>query len=105
MELIHTVAHRSFLPYACRMTLIDRAAIGKQGRVVIPAEIRRALDLQPGTVLTFSVRDGEVVISTPMAAARKLQEIFAKAPRKPGVLASEQLIAERRAEAKRELEG
>ncbi len=86
------------------MTLIERAAIGKQGRVVIPAEIRRALDLQPGMTLTFSVRDGEVVISTPMAAARKLQEIFASAPKRPGVFASEQLIAERRAEAKRDLE-
>jgi AbrB family looped-hinge helix DNA binding protein len=85
------------------MTLVERAAIGKQGRVVIPAEIRRALDLQPGMILTFSVRDGVVVVSTPMAAARKLQEIFATVPRKPGVLASEQLIAERRAEAQREL--
>ncbi len=87
------------------MTLVERAAIGKQGRVVVPAGIRRALDLQPGTILTFSVREGEVVISTPMAAARKLQEIFASAPREPGVLASEQLIAERRAEAQRELQG
>jgi AbrB family looped-hinge helix DNA binding protein len=86
------------------VTLIERAAIGKQGRIVIPAEIRRALDLQAGMTLTFSVRDGEVVISTPMAAARKLQEIFATAPRKPGPLASEQLIAERRAEAQREME-
>jgi AbrB family looped-hinge helix DNA binding protein len=85
------------------MTLVERAAIGKQGRVVVPAEIRRALDLQPGTVLTFTVRDGEVVISTPLAAAHKLQAIFASAPRKLGELASEQLIAERRAEAEREL--
>jgi len=86
------------------MTPIGRAVVGKQGRVVVPAEIRRALDLQPGTVLTFTVRDGEAVMSTPLAAARKLQAIFASARRTPGVLASDQLIAERRAEALRELE-
>jgi len=86
------------------MTPIERAVLDKQGRVVVPTEIRRALDLQPGTVLTFTVRDGEAVMSTPLAAARKLQAIFASARRTPGVLACDQLIAERRAEALRELE-
>jgi len=86
------------------MTGIERAVLGKQGRVVVPAEIRRALDPRPGTVLTFTVRDGEAVLSTPLAAARKLQAIFATAPRTPGVLASDQLIAERRTEALRELD-
>lgn len=79
---------------------LEQAVVGKQGRMVIPAEVRDALDIRPGTVLTFLVRDGEMVISTPRAAALKLQELFASAPRDPARLASELLIAERREEAR-----
>jgi AbrB family looped-hinge helix DNA binding protein len=84
------------------MTQIERAVVRTQGRVVVPAEIRRALDLQPGTILTFSMHNGEVVISTPKTAERRLQQIFDAAPRTSGELASDQLIAERRSEADRE---
>jgi AbrB family looped-hinge helix DNA binding protein len=86
------------------MTLLEKAVMGKQGRVVIPVEVRDALDLKPGSMLTFSVSDGEAVMSTPLAAARKLQAIFANAPRTPGAYVSDELIAERRAEALRELD-
>lgn len=77
--------------------------MGKQGRVVIPVEVRDALDLKPGSVLTFSVSDGEALMSTSLTAARKLQAIFASVPRPSGTYASDELIAERRAEALREL--
>ena len=104
VRLARLVALFYNVPYSENMTLIERAVLGKQGRVVVPAEIRKALNLHPGTTLTFSMRDGEAVISTPMTAARKLQEMFASAPRTPGLLASDELIAARRAEARRELE-
>lgn len=81
------------------MTL-EQAVVGQQGRLVIPADVRAALDLKPGTVLTFLIRDGEMVVSTPRAAAVKLQELFASAPRDPKQLPSEALIAERREEGR-----
>ncbi len=86
------------------MTLLERATMGKQGRVVVPASIRKELGLEAGTTVSFVVKNGVVTLSTPMSAIRELQAMFADAPRPPGMLMSEQLIAERRAEFLRELE-
>ena len=77
--------------------------MGKQGRIVIPASIRKELGLEAGATVNFVVSDGAVILSTPMAAAHELQSMFADAPRTSGTLMSEQLIAERRAEFLREL--
>jgi len=86
------------------MTLLERVTVGQQGRIVIPASIRKQLSLEAGSTLNFVIKDGAVTLSTPMSALRELQAMFADAPRTPGVLASEELIAERRAEFLRELE-
>lgn len=78
--------------------------MGRQGRVVVPVEVREALGLKPGSVLTFTVSQGSVVVTTPRGAARELQKLFATVPRAGGPLASEELIEERRVEATRESE-
>ena len=82
----------------------ETSTLSAEGRVVIPASIRKELGLEPGVTLTFRAEDGRVIMSTRDAAVAELQRLFAAA-RTPGAgLMSEELIAEHRAEAARELE-
>lgn len=56
-------------------------SIDRAGRVVIPAEIRRALRLDPGTPLRIFERDGCVVIepvSPPMRLVRRGRGLVAE---------------------------
>jgi len=73
----------------------------KSGRILLPAEIRRKLALQPGEDVLISANDDTVtVIGNRAAAIRRVQQrlrAFA-----PGRILSEELIAERRAEAEQE---
>ncbi len=79
----------------------DSSTLSPEGRVVVPAGIRKALGLRPGMTLTFRL-DGEVIImTTPSAAVRRLQQMFKDAPR-PNASLVEELIAERRAQAAHE---
>lgn len=82
----------------------ETSVLSSEGRVVIPASIRKELGLEPGVTLTFRTQSGRVVMGTREAAIVELQRMFAES-RPPGSpLMSEQLIAERRAETARELE-
>jgi AbrB family looped-hinge helix DNA binding protein len=72
--------------------------IGPEGRVLIPAGIRRAAGLEPGTTALIRV-EGERVVLIPRAAIRaRLRNMFADVD---GSMA-EELMAERREEARRE---
>ncbi|MFN8010843.1 MAG: AbrB/MazE/SpoVT family DNA-binding domain-containing protein [Holophagaceae bacterium] len=74
------------------------------GRVVLPAAVRKALGLNPGSRLLLSV-EGQVVTLTPMREAiRKAQAILAPYRPKDGSLMSDALVAERREEYRKELE-
>jgi len=77
------------------MAGISRIEVGKQGRIVIPAHIRKELGIEEGTELAIRIKDGFIELMTPEAAGRRLQAMFADVP---GSL-SEELMAERRAEA------
>ncbi|WP_052161233.1 hypothetical protein [Hoeflea sp. BAL378] len=71
------------------------------GALLLPADIRRAMALDKDGRVTVQVRDGELVVISPMAAVRRLQKKAQELG--PGSrLASDELIAERRAEALRE---
>lgn len=78
-----------------------KATVGPQGRLVIPAPIRKALNWEEGTVLTFEVRDGEIVVSDQLSALRQFQE-YAQSLIPPGTDVLEDFLTERRAEARRE---
>lgn len=77
-----------------------RLKVDSAGRVVIPAEMRSAMLLDADGRVTATVVDGELRIITPMAAVRLLQRRAASLV-PPGTLVSDELIAERRAEAEK----
>jgi AbrB family looped-hinge helix DNA binding protein len=75
--------------------------INQNGRIVIPAAIRQEMGLKAGESLLMEVEDGVLRIESYPARIRRIQQEFAQYNR-PGVLASDELIAERREEARRE---
>jgi AbrB family looped-hinge helix DNA binding protein len=79
-----------------------RARINEQCRIVIPAECRAAAGLKPGDELLIeTVGEGELRLRTPEQAIKAAQAIVARhVPKDRDVVA--ELIAERRAQAKRE---
>jgi bifunctional DNA-binding transcriptional regulator/antitoxin component of YhaV-PrlF toxin-antitoxin module len=75
--------------------------LGPKGRVLLPAEMRTALGLEQGDVITGWVKDGEVRMHSHLHGLRKIQA-EASSLAKGSAYASDELIAERRAEAARE---
>lgn len=84
------------------MGIAPRVKVGPQGRIVIPAAVREELGLGVGEELTAHVEDGRLILERREDVARRLRESFASVA--PGRLLSEELIAERREEARREVE-
>jgi AbrB family looped-hinge helix DNA binding protein len=78
-----------------------RTTLDAGGRVVIPAEFRQALGMKPGDTVLIRVLDGEIRIYTFDQMTRRVQEWGAGLASPERVL-SEELIADRRAEAARE---
>ncbi len=80
-----------------------KITVAANGRVVIPADFRKALGVATGGEIILRWEDDELRIST-------LKQNIARAQRharkyiKPGVSLVDELIAERREAAKRELE-
>ncbi|MBZ5626474.1 MAG: AbrB/MazE/SpoVT family DNA-binding domain-containing protein [Acidobacteriia bacterium] len=78
--------------------------VDKAGRVVIPAEIREKAHLQPGATVTItSDPSGRVVLEPTLAILREAQEYFLSLG-PADELWSDELLAERRLEARREIE-
>ena len=78
-----------------------RTTIGQGGRIVIPAEYRKALGICEGDTVIVALDDGEVRVFTIDEWIRWAQELVRKyIP--PGRSLVDELIAERRAEAARE---
>jgi AbrB family looped-hinge helix DNA binding protein len=78
-----------------------KSKINQNGRIVIPAAIRRQMGLKAGDTLLMDVEDGVLRLETHLARIRRIQREVAQYC-KPGRLASDELIAERREEARRE---
>ena len=76
--------------------------IGPKGRIVIPQALREALGLREGDTLVAHAEDGRLVLETRAAIRARIRQRLAAVPKDQ--LLSEELIAERRAEARREAE-
>lgn len=76
--------------------------MGAQGRLVIPAELRRALNLKPGDRLIARQEGDSLVLERREAIEQRLWALFAKIPKDVSLV--DELIAERREAARRESE-
>ncbi len=74
--------------------------LGPQGRAVIPAPLRKAMQVQPGDTLVAWLEGDQMVVKSREALLKELQGMLAHVK---GSMVDE-LIAERRAEAKQEEE-
>jgi len=83
-------------PAVYHVTVTDR------GRLVLPAELRERLSIRDGDKVSLTVEeDGAVTLQTREVAIRRLRGMF-KHLAKPGRLASDELIAERRRDAQQD---
>jgi AbrB family looped-hinge helix DNA binding protein len=80
-----------------------RQRMNQNGRVVIPAAFRKALGLKAGDVVVVRLDDDELRITSLKKRIERAQR-HARRYVKPGVSLVDELIAERREAAKRELE-
>ncbi len=73
------------------------------GRVLLPAKVRRQLSLRPGSQVILSFDNRKIEIKTPEQALKEAQDhVCGLVPR--GVSLADELIAERRKEARKEIE-
>ena len=77
------------------------ANMNDQGRVVIPAPIRKELDLEGPVKLLFHLKDGVLTVETVEMAARHVQDMVGSYVTTDRSLVDE-LLADRRAEVARE---
>jgi len=84
------------------MTRETKLKVNENGRVVIPAAFRKALGINAGDVLVLRVEDDELRIMTMKKRIEQAQRLVRKFV-KPGISLVDELIAERRREAQKEL--
>ena len=77
-----------------------RTKLGQGGRIVLPAQFRKAMGVKPGDELIMAMKDGEVRVFTRQAAIKRAQGMLKHIA--PGRSLADELIQERRAEAARE---
>jgi AbrB family looped-hinge helix DNA binding protein len=83
------------------MDLHARVQIGDKGRILTPAEMRKALGTADGTTLFFRVEDNGLRLSTFRSRIERAQANVRKYIQ-PGVSLSDELSAERREAAGKE---
>ncbi|HUF55116.1 MAG TPA: hypothetical protein VMM55_00995 [Thermohalobaculum sp.] len=78
-----------------------RLIVGPDGRIVIPSEMRSAMEIGRDGIVTARVIDGELRLLSAGVAVRRAQDAV-RARVRDGTSLADELIAERRAEARRE---
>jgi len=77
--------------------------LSENGRVLIPAEVRKSLNLKAGDRLVMNVINGEIRLMAQSEAIKRAQDTVARYIDSSRLLSLE-LIEERREEARREAE-
>jgi AbrB family looped-hinge helix DNA binding protein len=77
---------------------MKRVRLGPQGRLVVPADLREELGVQPGDDLVAWVEDGRLIVQTREQTEREIHDMVAHVK----VSLVDELIRERRREAARE---
>ena len=90
------------LAYPSCMAHTERVTIGPQGRLVIPAAMRRHLGLEPGSVVLLRLDGDALTLERQEAALNRLRARYTKAAGGPSVV--DELLAERREETRRDTE-
>jgi AbrB family looped-hinge helix DNA binding protein len=80
-----------------------KSRLNGNGRIIIPAPIRQEMGLKAGDAVVMTFEAGVLRIESHMTRVHRIQEEF-KQFSKPGILASDELVAERREETRRETE-
>jgi AbrB family looped-hinge helix DNA binding protein len=73
------------------------AIIGEGGRLVIPAELRKLMDVAPGDRVSLRVENGYLQVVSQSMILKKIREIAAKV-KKPGESVVDEFIVDRLAE-------
>jgi bifunctional DNA-binding transcriptional regulator/antitoxin component of YhaV-PrlF toxin-antitoxin module len=102
--LVHSVRLRQNGSMARSNAHRYKTKIDSAGRVLIPVELRKKLVMRPGAIVTVSADRGGVRVESRRAAVGAAQEYFRGLAPESEVW-SDELIAERRREARRELAG
>lgn len=84
-----------------KITMSGQMKVAAGGRFVVPQEVRRYLGIEVGQNVTYHAANGQLTITTPQAALRRLQELV-KGSVPEGVSIVDELIRERREEVERE---
>lgn len=74
--------------------------VGLQGRVVIPSRMREELKIRAGDALVAHIEEGRVVLEKRENVLRRVRKRFASVPEDARL--ADELISERREEARRE---
>jgi AbrB family looped-hinge helix DNA binding protein len=77
-----------------------RVNVGPQGRIVIPAPLRRIVGIHQGDTLVARLEGGRIVLEKREEVLGRVRRRFEKVPRDTSLV--DELIFERREEARRE---
>ena len=86
----------------CHMDTVTRLRVNENGRVVIPATFRKALGINPGDEVLLRLEDDELRITTQKKRLERARRLIRKYV-KPGESLVDELIADRREAAAKEL--
>ena len=74
--------------------------VGKQGRIVIPANLRHQLAIEPGAQLVAWVEDGRLIMESKQQLWKSIHQACNNSPKSTDL--AQELINERRKAAKKE---
>ena len=86
-----------------KTTKVTWTKVDQQGRIIIPAEIRKKAGIEVGKPIALVLEDDELSLMTVSQGIRRTQALAARyIKREPGRSLVDEFIAEKRAEAARE---